>query len=204
MHFLKSSLHTTAILSFGMIALTGCGGDDQIQQSQQPRQEQPSQRATDQSSSKPPSRENVSLFTRQPTPRDQRALAVEDHQIDGIEVSLLKVRRSSDSTLTVNWKYTNTTNEKIKLADQATHEHDSGWIAQAYLIDNVNQKKHPVVRAVPSNSPLTSKNISWSIHIEPGSSYKVWAKFPVPPADVKSISIYIPGISPIEDVPISN
>ena len=52
--------------------------------------------------------------------------------------------------------------------------------------------KKPVVSAV--KTPLK---------VSPGSSIRLWAKFPAPPADIESVSIYLPGVAPMEDIPIS-
>ncbi len=74
-------------------------------------------------------------------------------------------------------------------------------VSSAYLIDSVNQKKHLVVRA--NDNPMTLKvDQSKATRLSPSSSYKVWAKFPAPPIEVDSVSIYIPGTPPIEDVRI--
>jgi hypothetical protein len=40
--------------------------------------------------------------------------------------------------------------------------------------------------------------------LAPGQSYRWWAKFPAPPAAVKSISLLTPVASPFDDVPISD
>ena len=41
-----------------------------------------------------------------------------------------------------------------------------------------------------------------SVILKPGTTYRVWAKFPAPPLDVDRVSIYIPRIPPIEDIQI--
>jgi hypothetical protein len=39
--------------------------------------------------------------------------------------------------------------------------------------------------------------------IDPESRWGGWAKFPAPPTTTKQITIYLPGVIPAEDVPVS-
>ena len=41
------------------------------------------------------------------------------------------------------------------------------------------------------------------VAIPAGRTVHAWAKFPAPPGDVKTISVYIAEVPPFEDVPIS-
>jgi hypothetical protein len=43
-----------------------------------------------------------------------------------------------------------------------------------------------------------------SADIDPGGQYTWWAKFPAPPDDVKSVTLYTPLGAPIESIPISS
>ena len=67
-------------------------------------------------------------------------------------------------------------------------------------IDSINQKKHMVVRA--DKKPVVS-TVKTPLTLSPGSSISLWAKFPAPPADIEAVSIYLPGVAPMEDIPIS-
>jgi hypothetical protein len=42
----------------------------------------------------------------------------------------------------------------------------------------------------------------WYDTIEPGESRLIWMKFPAPPADVKTVTLQVPGVPPFEDLPI--
>ncbi len=44
----------------------------------------------------------------------------------------------------------------------------------------------------------------WYNQLEPGQSFTLWMKFPAPPADVKSVTLQLPGMSPFEDLPIQD
>ncbi len=203
MHLLRPSFLASAALSLGVIALTGCGGvSDSRQSVQEPSaegrvEERPvvSQPASD-----------ATPVKASPLASNQNALAVEPYELGGVEVALLRVRRSSGDTLNVYWMLTNRSSE-----DKVLIECRSSWYCPyklaagthgngTYIIDSINQKKHLVVRA--NKKPVVS-TFKTPLAISPGSSVNVWAKFPAPPADVKTVSVYIPGVAPIEDVEIT-
>ena len=134
------------------------------------------------------------------------ALAVEPYELEGIEVSLLKVKRASGKTLNVYWKMTNQSSEDKKLVKCSTSWYCPYQLAAGtfgdgiYIIDSINQKKHMVVRA--DKKPVVS-TVKTPLTLSPGSSISLWAKFPAPPADIEAVSIYLPGVAPMEDIPIS-
>ena len=116
----------------------------------------------------------------------------------------MRVKRSSGNTLNIYWTYTNNSSEEKKLTEGCY-----GWLCKyraasdAYIIDNINQKKHLVVKA--DGKPITSNKsmLGRENTLEPGATINVWAKFPAPPNDIETISLYLPGIPPIEDVQIT-
>tara|TARA_B100000073_G_scaffold76806_1_gene58020 strand:- start:270 stop:884 length:615 start_codon:yes stop_codon:yes gene_type:complete len=134
------------------------------------------------------------------------ALAVEPYEIEGIEVSLLKVQRASGKTLNVYWKMTNQSSEDKTLVKCSTSWYCKYQLAAGtfgdgiYIIDSANQKKHMVLKA--DKKPVVSA-VKTPLKVSPGSSIRLWAKFPAPPADIRSVSIYLPGVAPMEDIPIS-
>lgn len=44
----------------------------------------------------------------------------------------------------------------------------------------------------------------WYEDIDAGQSRLIWMKFPAPPADVKSVTLQVPGVPPFEDLPIQD
>ena len=150
---------------------------------------------------------NLNNFVEKDNPDNQGSvLATEPYRIVGIEVSLLDVRRASGDTLNVYWRMLNqssTTQELVKCRTgwYCKYQLAAGnWGDGIYIIDSANQRKHLVVRA--DKKPVVSTSVT-PLSIEPGSSINLWAKFPAPPLDVKKVSIYIPGVAPMEDIPIS-
>lgn len=123
------------------------------------------------------------------------SLGVQDHEVNGIQVALLEVKRTSGDTVTVKWQYRNTASEKKYVAEVYGHRAAEG----AYLIDAVNKKKYLVVRDA-GNTPVSSDGRS--DHIDPRATVTSWAKFPAPPADVTKITVNVKGVPPFEDVPV--
>jgi hypothetical protein len=135
------------------------------------------------------------------------AIAVNDYEVDGVEVALLSVKRISDGTLTVKWQYRNKTNQPKKLGESFK---GMGWsepfslVYDAYVVDARNKTKYPVLKdtrgdLVAGKHPGTRKVVV----LEPKQTLGAWAKFAAPPADAKKISVFIPGTQPFEDVGIS-
>ena len=189
-------------LSLAMILCSGCVGSSEPQKSSR---NPSSEERVEVETAKEQSEEESTQASRRSLMRNKNPLAVEEHNIAGVEVALMKVKRSVGDTLTVYWNYTNNSSEDKKL----TPTYGGGWYgpyklaADTYIIDNVNQKKHLVVKA--NDYPITSKLTLGSKNTIPsGARVNVWAKFPSPPADVESISVYIPGIPPIDDVQITD
>ena len=189
-------------LSLAMILCTGCLGSSEPQKSSSDLS--PEESGEVETAKEQPKKESTPV-SRSSLKRNKKPLAIEDHNIAGVEVALMRVKRSGGDTLTVYWDYTNMSSEDKQL----TPTYGGGWYGpyklggDVYIIDNVNQKKHLVVKA--NGNPIASKLTLGSKNtIASGAQANVWAKFPAPPADVETISVYIPGIPPIEDVQITD
>ena len=153
-------------------------------------------------------KEEKEKIAREPIPRNEKFLALEEHE-NGLDVALLRLRRASDNTLNIQLRYINNTDEEVTLCTRYAkkglpqcYDGGSSWLANIYIVDNINQKKHLIVRA--GGEPMTTKVNEKLAVLSPGSSYKVWAKVPAPPADVESVSLYIPGTIPMEDISIED
>ena len=44
----------------------------------------------------------------------------------------------------------------------------------------------------------------WFQRLQPGGTYTIWMKFPAPPADVKTVTLQVPGVPPFEDLAIQD
>jgi hypothetical protein len=122
-------------------------------------------------------------------------LGVQEHDAGGVDVVLLEVKRTSGDTLTLKWQYRNKTRE-VKELDPYGH----GLSEDAYLIDSVNKKKYLRVTDAQGH-PLAAEH-SYT-RLGAGQTLTTWAKFPATPPDVLTISVFLRGVPPFEDVPIS-
>lgn len=200
---------TLTSLALAMILCSGCLGSNEPQESSR---DISSEERVEVGKDKQQAKEEKEKIAREPIPRNEKFLALEEHE-NGLDVALLRLRRASDNTLNIQLRYINNTDEEVALCARTDQSSNNGllkcyrndgssWLANIYIVDNINQKKHLIVRA--GGKPMTTKvNVKIAV-LSPGSSYKVWAKVPAPPADVESVSLYIPGTIPMEDISIED
>ena len=129
------------------------------------------------------------------------AIAVQDHEVDGVEVALLEVKRASGNTVTIKWHYRNKTNEKKPLNHGANMGMDSYRFAQDVYFLDPSQKKYVVLKDA-QGIPQAAKHdqFAFSLNLAPKQTVNTWAKFPAPPAEVEKVNIYLPGAPPFEDI----
>jgi hypothetical protein len=127
---------------------------------------------------------------------------VQEHET-GVEVTLVEVKRTAGDSVTVRWRYRNTTGADAKLTKGGSSWYDPYRLtAESFLIDPVNKKKYLVITD-HERIPLTSKHGDWKgVTLAPGQTLSAWAKFPAPPADVEKVTVTITGVPPFEDVPV--
>jgi len=121
-----------------------------------------------------------------------------DAEWSGVETDLLEVRRMSDSTVRVRWRWRNNGDKEVAL-----YAHDAADLlrTETYLLDPVNKKKLLVVTDAKGR-PIGT-DIGMSFRVKPKESYAAWAKFPAPPANVEKITVVIAKTPPFEDVTIA-
>jgi hypothetical protein len=135
----------------------------------------------------------------------QTGLGTQEHEVGGVDVVLLEVKRASGDSLTLRWQLRNRTQENKELAKPTGSWSDAYRLSlDAYLIDPGNKKKYLVLKDEKGN-PVAGKHEmkKGGINLAPGQTLNTWAKFPAPPTNVGKISIYLPGVPPFEDIPIS-
>lgn len=78
---------------------------------------------------------------------------------------------------------------------------------EVYLMDLAAGKKYEVLKD-EKGAFIAALRSGWSDRwyetLKPGDSYTLWMKFPAPPADVKSVTLQIPGAPPFEDLAIQD
>lgn len=136
-------------------------------------------------------------------PADTQPAVVEptthDHDIAGIKVKVTELKRTASDTVTLRWSYINSSDRAIELADSGN---PYKLAEDIYLLDLKGKKQyHPLTAGA---YPLARKH-GQTVVVEAGKQYDMWVRFPAPPADVKTIDVYMEGVSePFEAVPITN
>jgi len=120
-----------------------------------------------------------------------------DSEWSGVRTELVEVKRMSDNTIRVRWRWRNTTNKPISI-------HVRVEIEDTYLLDPVNKKKHLVVTDVKGHVIGSHiGDILGNEEIAANQAIMVWVRFPAPPASVGKVSVVIARTPPFEDVAIS-
>lgn len=117
-------------------------------------------------------------------------------ELTGLQTDLLEVKRMSDNTIRVRWRWRNTTDKVVKL------HAGFGDREENYLLDPVNKKKHFVVKDAKGNV-IGSSTYYGYVEIEANKAAMIWARFPAPPPAVNKITVVIAKTPPFEDVAIS-
>jgi hypothetical protein len=135
-------------------------------------------------------------------------LAVADYDVPGVQIVLLSLKRGSDGYLTLRWAYRNTTTSPKTIGGDSTAM-NGAWSANyslaydAYI--TAAGKQYQAVRT--SGGMLAEKHggtfASKTIVVGANQTYTTWAKFKDPGAEVSKVSVYLQGVPPFEDVPIS-
>jgi hypothetical protein len=133
------------------------------------------------------------------------AIAKADGEKTGLRIEVTELKRSSGDTLTMRFSLINDSGEAFKPAgwyfgDYKGHQdQDLGNLGAITLIDAAGKKKYFVVRDTDQNC-ICSNDLP---AVNANSRISLWAKFPAPPGDVKTIGVVIPHFIPMDDVPIS-
>jgi hypothetical protein len=122
----------------------------------------------------------------------------EDAEWDNVTVEFKEAKVTSGGTLTLKFKYTNNGSEQVDISRLGKFDHDD-VIEHVYFVDTKNNKKYLIVKD-SEGKPLGTM-LQYFV-LGPGESKSAWAKFPAPPEGVETITIYLPGAPPIEDVAI--
>jgi hypothetical protein len=122
-----------------------------------------------------------------------------DTEWDGVTCELISVKRDAGTSITVQFKYTNTGTNKVRLTTKESYG-NANLAGLVYYIDPKNKKKYTVMED-STHAPVASN--SWDVKLEPGASKACWAKLPAPPADVNSITVFLPGAPPFEKVALA-
>jgi hypothetical protein len=102
----------------------------------------------------------------------------------------------------------NTLTAKVRLRNQGGAEAKAEVIyKEVYLMDLGAGKKYQVLqdeKGAYIAGLRSGWNDRWYGDLAPGESYTLWMKLPAPPAEVKSITLQVPGVPPFEDLAIQD
>ena len=145
----------------------------------------------------------VSAVPQAPAPAQATAIATADGETPGVRIEVTELKRTSGGTVSLKFSMINDSDKAVSFSynfvDPAHENKDFGGIGGVHLIDPVGKKKYFVARDSENNCVCSQKIKD----IPKGSRANLWAKFPAPPDDVQKISIVIPHVSPMDDVPLS-
>jgi hypothetical protein len=135
---------------------------------------------------------------------EPKPIAVHEHEISGVNLALMDVRRTSTDTVTVRWEYRNQTTQAQVLANKSHGWSDPYRLSWGtYLADEEGKKKFPLLKD-SDGRPIAAVHGEpvHDIVVGPRKTLKTWAKYPVP-ADVSKVTVFLTGVEPFENVTIA-
>ena len=123
---------------------------------------------------------------------------------NGVTIDLMAVERKG-SVLTVKWAVKNGGSKQEQVQFALTGKHQT-----TYLVDEESGTKYYALTDKEKNtlasehSYIGSDAYGIQNYLEAGATNRYWAKFPAPPAAVKSINIFFSNSDPFEGVAITD
>jgi hypothetical protein len=122
----------------------------------------------------------------------------------GVTLDLMSVERKG-SVLTVKWAVTNAGAERVTVSFGLVNEN-----AHSYLVDEESGTKYFALtdkegKGVASKHEGVGNNV-YGIYddLAPGETLRYWAKYPAPPAAVKTLTVLFDETEPFEEVAITD
>lgn len=122
----------------------------------------------------------------------------------GVGIDLMSVERKGN-VLTVKWAVRNQGSEQQDVRFALT-----GKQVTTYVVDEESGTKYYVLTDKEQHSVasmheyLGSDTFGTSEYIPAGESRRYWAKFPAPPPEVKTVTLFFSKSEPFEEVPITD
>ena len=132
-------------------------------------------------------------------------IATADHEVDGVEVTLVEVKRTAANSVTIKYRYTNKTTTKKELNHGGQGLDAWRFGGDVYFVVPSTNQKYETLKD-ENNYPVAARHEQFGtgIVLAPKQVVNTWAKFPAPPTEVKVITVYLPGAPPFEDVSLTN
>jgi len=133
------------------------------------------------------------------TPAPAPVLAEAKAEWPGLIVQVVEVKRNA-GTVSVQLLFANTSQQPFEFGDRfASDPADRDTLADVVLVEPSGLRKYFVLRD-RANRPAGSGAVS---PLRPGERRPLVVRFPAPPAGTSRITIQIPHVPAIRDVPIS-
>lgn len=151
---------------------------------------------------------NVTTATLAPTgtatapPATTAAIATSEGETPGLRVDITELKRSSGGGLSLKLVVHNNSDKAVSYRSHwlgdTTVSSDYSAVGGIHLIDPVGKKKYFVTRDSDMKC-VCSTDLN---DVKAGAQTNLWAKFPAPPPEVKTVSVIVPHFAPMDDVPI--
>lgn len=120
---------------------------------------------------------------------------------EGVSIDLMSVERKG-SVLTVKWTVRNQGSKQATVRFGLT-----GNNSDTYVVDEDSGTKYYALtdkekHVLASEHEYAGGPFGISDYVEPGATARYWAKYPAPPPQVKSLTVFFSNTEPFESVPI--
>ncbi len=193
--------YTVILLLAGLLGLIGCSSDSQKpgQVTQPPPASQPTAAAQPAPAFQPAPAQAAPEAAPSPA-APAGVIQTQETNTQGIVADLTECKRK-DGVLTIKVRFRNTTGGNAGFDLIQASDYDKFYVTaenKKYFILNDSEKQPLTVTTLPG--------MGGGLHVglESGHSYQWWAKYPAPPATVKSIHLFTPVAPPFDDIPITD
>lgn len=126
------------------------------------------------------------------------AVKTEDTNVSGVVADITECSRK-DGVLSIKVRLRNTGSERKNLNLIENRDYEKYYVSAA-------NKKYFILKDSEGTylTPQASGTGSLFVNLEPNAQYTWWAKYPAPPAEAKTVTIYMKLAAPFEDVPVAD
>ena len=131
-------------------------------------------------------------------PAPAKPLVTRELDVEGVVAEVIEsIRKDGVLTVRVRFRNIGSAPAKIALAGGGTSYHTANYISAGDTKYEIMRDTSGAVMATPRDGG------GWlEPTIKPKGTWGWWAKYPAPPADKKTYSLYLKVGPPIEDIPI--
>jgi hypothetical protein len=124
------------------------------------------------------------------------AAKTQDTNITGVVAEVTECTRK-DGVLSLKVRFRNTGSDKKELPLIQNRDYEKYYVS-------ASSKKYFILKDSEGTylTPQASSFGGLDVKLDPSGQYTWWAKFPAPPADVKTVTLYMKVAAPFEDIPV--